>query len=113
MFKYIFSGFLDKKTYVPSEHSMQVHVIDPDAKSLSESLGITDGRYEVLHRLVGASIKEIGVVKDGELNVCDVLSEASRHCVHPNELAMVSYMIGATVEKATNPLSFIENLLRP
>lgn len=107
----MFKNPFRKKTYKPSEHSMQVHVIDPEAKSFSATLGITDERFEVLAKAVGSSFKEIKFTKAS--NLSDVLARASSHCVHPNELAIVSYMLGATVEKASNPLSFIENILRP
>lgn len=98
-----------KKTYAPSEHPMQVLIIDPDAKNLSASLGISDERFEELLSLVSKALDGLKV----HGNIGELIAEASSRCVHPNELAMVSYMLGSMIEKATNPMSLIDKLMRP
>lgn len=95
-----------RKFYKPSEHSMQVLVIDFEADTMPASLGITEERFDELVAIMAQILKE-----HGNEHQSDMLAKISAHCVHPNELAMMSYALGSSVERASSPLSFIRGIL--
>lgn len=66
-----------------------------------EELGLTIERYTELCNIADAS--------NGEL-VTDCMIKISKECKHPNELAILCYMLGRSTEFYSNPLNIIKQL---
>lgn len=60
---------------------MNVAIVDSDAKTITDELGISDERSEFL-------IKKLGAAKGN--TPAQRVADVSRYCKHPNELAFVA-----------------------
>lgn len=88
---------------------MTVHIINPSEDYVHAELGITDERNDEIREVTAGILKE--AVREKK-TIGAILREISMHCKHPNELAFYAYGLGVCMEKARNPLTFLE-MMKP
>ena len=67
----------------------RVREIQPDGQTVAESLGITPERADELCTMVATETEYANVIST-------IISNVSKECVHPNEVAYVSFVVGCT-----------------
>jgi len=92
-----------KKKVLNNKINCQVVEINEEADCLADALGISDERNVYLIKFV---LDEFSKHTDmGKL-----LVKCSQECVHPNELALVSYLAAIRQIESTNPFLRIQFL---
>lgn len=98
-----------RKSYKPSEHSMQVVIIDDDNENIGPKLGITEERWSVVAKHLSDYIND----NRSDLDMAETMVALSSICKHPNELMYVGFVLGTFVEKHRSPLSLLSQLMKP
>lgn len=88
-----------------------INIINPEFKLATEVIRVNDSNDDV------EFITELGITKERYTTLCkladtqngelvtDCLIKISKECKHPNELAVMSYMLGRSIEYYQNPFN--------
>jgi hypothetical protein len=92
--------------YKESDRSLEVLEIDPDADTIHASLGIVNDRIQRLVDYCKQETERMAKENEGAYNAATVMANVSKLCKHPNELAMVCFILGHKVGKESeNPIA--------
>jgi hypothetical protein len=94
-----------KRSYPESSATLEVLVITPKAKKLSDVLGISDKRNDEMLHII---LKEY----NKEPDLSEVLATLSKIAKHPNELAYMCYLLGGFVQRKKQEAELITSLLK-
>lgn len=84
-------------------------IINENADLMIERFGITEERAEDITKYIEELIDK-QTKEDNFLNTVNLLVETSKICLHQNELAYSSFMIGQFIHKYQNPAIRILNI---